>query len=68
MNGGTSQEEWERLKNLERKGVVKLGSGGIPEGFWELPMPADPDGLVRQALLEDREERRTCQDTGISES
>ena len=48
----------ETLTNLERQGVIKLGSGKLPKGFWSMPRPADPDGLVLKALLEEREAGR----------
>jgi len=47
-------EEWERLKDLERKGVLRLGTGRLPEGFWDLPRPEDPEGRLLKALLEER--------------
>ena len=31
-----------------------MGSGKVPECFWSMPMPSDPEGSVRQALTEDR--------------
>lgn len=49
--------EQDRLMRLEREGRIKLGTGKIPEGFWDLPRPKDPTGAVRRALREDREDR-----------
>ncbi len=46
--------EEERLMFLERAGRARVGSGRLPEGFWELPRPDDPDDSVRRALDEDR--------------
>lgn len=48
--------EWVRLRALERAGEIRLGSGRIPEGFWTLPRVEDPEGQVRSALEEEREE------------
>jgi hypothetical protein len=48
--------EWERLRALERAGEIRLGSGRIPESFWTLPRVEDPEGQVRSALKEEREE------------
>jgi hypothetical protein len=45
----------DRLLQLEREGVVKRGTGMLPDGFWELPIPEDSEGLVRKALEEDRD-------------
>ena len=47
--------EGQRLMRLVAEGVVIPGSGKLPEGFWELERPADPDGGVLKALLEERE-------------
>jgi hypothetical protein len=47
--------EEDRLLQLEREGVVKRGTGMLPDGFWELPIPEDPEGLLRKALEEDRD-------------
>jgi len=46
------------LLELARAGLVKLGSGKLPKGFWKLPRPADPSGAVLKALLEERESGR----------
>ena len=43
------------MANMEKRGLVKLGSGKLPRGFWEVPKPEDPGGSVLQALLEERE-------------
>ena len=47
-----------RLEHLEKKGLVKIGKGGLPDGFWELNRPLDPDGLARAALLSERDSDR----------
>ena len=53
------REERERIKELARKGrLVTRGSGKIPEDFWTMPRPADPEGLLLKVLLEDRREGR----------
>src|SRR5947208_16767167 len=43
------------LLELARAGLVRLGSGKLPKGFWKMPRPADPTGAGVKALLEDRE-------------
>ncbi len=48
----------ESLTKIEKQGLIKLGSGKLPKGFWTLPKPEDPKGLIRSALLEEREEGR----------
>ncbi len=45
-----------RLRAMEREGLIRLGSGRLPEGFFEKERPADPEGLLRKAVLEEREE------------
>jgi hypothetical protein len=51
-------EERERLKRLEREGKIKLGTGKIPEEFWKLPRPEDPEGLAVRYRIEDRKQSR----------
>ncbi|OLD40886.1 MAG: hypothetical protein AUI83_21655 [Armatimonadetes bacterium 13_1_40CM_3_65_7] len=43
---------------LARAGLIRLGSGKLPKGFWKMPRPADPTGAVLKALLEERESGR----------
>ena len=51
----TSQSARENhLMLLERTGELRRGSGGLPDDFWDLPRPEDPEGLVRSAVQEDR--------------
>ncbi len=51
-------EERERLKRLEREGKIKLGTAKIPEEFWKLPRPEDPEGLAVRYRIEDRKQGR----------
>lgn len=46
----------DRLVEMEKHGLIKLGSGKLPKGFWELPRPKDPKGLVVKAVLQEREQ------------
>jgi prevent-host-death family protein len=46
------------LRELARAGLVRLGSGKLPRGFWTLPRPKDPQGLAVRALLDERAEGR----------
>lgn len=51
--------EMERMRRLEREGrVIVHGTGRIPPEFWLYEPPADPEGLVLKALLEERREGR----------
>lgn len=55
---GSETEMSARLLQLERAGLAKIGKGRLPEGFWDLPRPKDPNNLVMKALLKEREESR----------
>jgi prevent-host-death family protein len=46
----------EHLCEMEKYGLVKRGTGKLPKNFWDLPRPKDPKGLVRKAVLREREE------------
>jgi len=48
----------ESLGRMEKQGLIKLGSGRLPKGFWTMPRAEDPRGSVLRALLEEREEGR----------
>jgi prevent-host-death family protein len=50
------REEHEALGELERQGLLRLGSGRLPKGFWKLPRGRDPRALVGKAVAEEREE------------
>jgi prevent-host-death family protein len=47
----------ERLVELERQGLVRIGTGKLPEGFWDAPRP-DLGGSAVEALIEERREGR----------
>jgi len=40
---------------MARAGLIRLGSGKLPKGFWKMPRPAVPTAAVLKALLEERE-------------
>jgi prevent-host-death family protein len=46
------------LDDLVRAGQVRRSRGSLPPGFWEQPRPADPEGLLLGALLDERETSR----------
>ena len=48
----------EYLRDLEEKGFLKRGEKPLPEDFWDLPRPADPQATVRSTVLREREEGR----------
>ncbi len=37
---------------------IRPGTGKIPDEFWTMPRPKDPEGLMLKALLEDCREGR----------
>ncbi len=45
----------DRLRELERRGLVSVGRGRVSERLWKLPPGEDPTASVRKALLEERE-------------
>jgi prevent-host-death family protein len=51
-------DEEGRLKDLERRGLMRRGVGSLPPDFWDWPRPEDPGGLVLEALLEERDAGR----------
>ena len=52
----TGGDEEESLRRLKARGLLRVGSRRFPRGFWDVPLPADPQGEVRKALLEEREQ------------
>jgi len=46
------------MVSMEKRGLIKLGSGKLPKDFWTIPKPKDPGGSVLKALLEEREKGR----------
>lgn len=52
------EAEAARLRTMEKEGLLRLGSGRLPEGFFEKERPEDPEGLLVEAVLEERERDR----------
>lgn len=46
------------MRDLARAGLIRLGTGKLPPGFWKLPRPKDRKGRALKALLADRAEGR----------
>jgi len=42
----------ETMTSMEKRGLIKLGSGKLPKGFWTMPKAEDSEGLrqAREAL------------------
>jgi prevent-host-death family protein len=47
-----------RMEAAARAGIVKMGSGELPRGFWNRPRPVDPGGAALTALLDERRDGR----------
>ena len=45
----------ESLVQMEKQGLIRVGSGKLPKNFWRIHRPDDPNGMVLKALLEERE-------------
>lgn len=46
------------LLEMARAGLIRIGSLHLPDGFRDMPRPADPHGAGITALLEERAEER----------
>ncbi len=42
------------MATMEKRGLIRLGSGKLPKDFWTMPKAEDSEGLVLRALLEER--------------
>ncbi|HZN39531.1 MAG TPA: type II toxin-antitoxin system prevent-host-death family antitoxin [Planctomycetota bacterium] len=45
----------ESLRDLERQGLVRLGSGRLPKDFWKLPRGKDAKSAASRALRQERD-------------
>ena len=57
----TREERRALIRRIARSGKpedIKPGTGKIPDEFWTMPRPKDPEGLARRYLVEDRREGR----------
>ena len=54
----TAADDAERLRELERRGVIKLGTGRLPDGFWAVPRPVVRGNAAAEAVIAEREEGR----------
>jgi len=46
----------DELRNLEKAGLVRIGTGKIPDSFWDEPRVKDEHSVARKALRQEREE------------
>jgi prevent-host-death family protein len=54
----SSAGEDSRLLDLQRRGLLRLGTGVLPDAFWDAERPEDMGGMVRAALEAERAEGR----------
>jgi prevent-host-death family protein len=47
-----------QLSELARAGLIRMGTGKLPAGFWKLARPKDRRSRALQALLDERVEGR----------
>ena len=47
-----------QLEHLEKRGLVRIGSGGLPDDFWSMSRPVDGGAAGLTALPEERNEER----------
>lgn len=52
---GASEED-SRLLDLQRRGLLRIGPGVLPDAIWEIERPEDAGGKVRAALAVERAE------------
>ncbi len=45
----------ETMASMEKRGLIRLGSGNLPKDFWSMARGEDKKGSVLRALLEERE-------------
>ena len=48
---GHDEQRW---RDLERQGLMRLGSGTLPRDFWRLPRGRDASARVRSAVTNER--------------
>lgn len=54
---GSREADEAKLLDLERRGLLKRGTGKLPKDFWTRPLPKFKKSLV-EALLQERREAR----------
>ena len=47
----------EHLADLERRGLIKRGTGKLPDGFWDWERPKVPEGWLQEWLDDERGDR-----------
>ena len=55
---GSSANLPQHLAEMEKQGLIKVGSAKLSKDFWTLPRQTNSKGLVLRSLLQEREEGR----------
>jgi len=55
---GGKRELPPHLLAMEKAGLIRIGTGAIPDRLRDMPRIRDPKGLALKALLKEREESR----------
>lgn len=45
----------DNLKELEKNGLIRIGTGKLSRRFWDLPRPDDTGGEIFKSLIRERE-------------
>lgn len=54
--GSSGPASRQRLLDLERRGVITIGTGRIPDDFWDWEPPRVPDGAIERWIAWERGE------------
>jgi len=52
----SASEEDQRLLDLQRRGLLRIGPGVLPDDFWDLERPEDAQATLRAARAAERSE------------
>lgn len=52
------EEEWARLRRMEAQGLIRIGTGKLPPGWYKSYGPPDPEGKLLTTLIEERRQGR----------
>jgi prevent-host-death family protein len=52
----SDEEEELRMIDLQRRGLIRLGTGDLPADFWDRDRAEDPEDRLQAALQADRDE------------
>lgn len=53
-----NEEEWPRLRRMEAQGLIRIGTGKLPPGWYKSYGPPDPEGKLLTTLIKERRQGR----------